>query len=270
MQIRRKPSWILVSAQAAVLGAGAAGWNAASVLAGGGLETVLLADDLTGGASQNAGSDKQTFYKLSVAGRDADSVSAMAESLYACGGIEGRHAQILAAESARAFYHLVEAGVPFPDNEFGEFVGYRTDHDTTLRATSAGPLTSRYMAEGLRQEAERKKVRTVDGTELVSFLKGQDGKLSGMLLYAGKEETLTQEEILAARDQLSDASAFAQGWKEETCPDALDLKTGDTVVVTGVASNEVISVSANMIDTIRNLLNAIKQFFARVKQMLGL
>ncbi|MBQ3865042.1 MAG: FAD-binding protein [Clostridia bacterium] len=225
MQIRKKGSWILVSAQAAVLGAGAAGWNAASVLAGGGLDTVLLADDLTGGASQNAGSDKQTFYKLSVAGRDADSVSAMAESLYACGGIEGTHAQILASESARAFYHLVEAGVPFPCNEYGEFVGYRTDHDTTLRATSAGPLTSRYMAQRLRREAEQRNVRTVDGTELVSFLKGRNGKLSGMLLYAGKEENLSQEEILLAREELGNPENFVQGWQEETCPDTLDLRT---------------------------------------------
>lgn len=43
-----------------------------------------------------------------------------------------------------------------------------------------------------------------------------------------------------------------------------------TIVVTGVVSNEVLSFSANLMDTIRNLLNAIKQFFDRVKQMLGL
>ena len=43
-----------------------------------------------------------------------------------------------------------------------------------------------------------------------------------------------------------------------------------TIVVTGVASNDAISLSANIMDTIRNLLNAIKQFFERIRQMLGL
>lgn len=43
-----------------------------------------------------------------------------------------------------------------------------------------------------------------------------------------------------------------------------------TIVVTGVASNEAISLSANIMDTIRNLLNAIKQFFERIRQMLGM
>ena len=43
-----------------------------------------------------------------------------------------------------------------------------------------------------------------------------------------------------------------------------------TIVVSGVASNEAISLSANIMDTIRNLLNAIKQFFERIRQMLGM
>lgn len=43
-----------------------------------------------------------------------------------------------------------------------------------------------------------------------------------------------------------------------------------TIVVTGVVSNDTLSLTANIMDTIRNLLNAIKQFFERVKKMLGL
>ena len=43
-----------------------------------------------------------------------------------------------------------------------------------------------------------------------------------------------------------------------------------TIMVTGVVSNETLSIAANLMDTIRNLLNAIKQFFERVRQMLGL
>ena len=43
-----------------------------------------------------------------------------------------------------------------------------------------------------------------------------------------------------------------------------------TIVVTNVVSNETLSLAANVMDTIRNLLNALKQFFERIKQMLGL
>ena len=43
-----------------VIGAGAAGLNAADELKKAGADVLLAADDLGGGASQNSGSDKQT------------------------------------------------------------------------------------------------------------------------------------------------------------------------------------------------------------------
>ena len=43
-----------------------------------------------------------------------------------------------------------------------------------------------------------------------------------------------------------------------------------TIIVKGVVSNETLSLSANVMDTIRNLINAIKQFFERIKMMFGL
>ena len=36
-------------------------------------------------------------------------------------------------------------GVPFPKNRWGEYVGYKTDHDPARRATSVGPYTSKCM-----------------------------------------------------------------------------------------------------------------------------
>ena len=136
-----------ITCHVAVIGAGAAGLNAMDELLARGADVVLLADDIGGGASVNSGSDKQTYYKLSLAGGELDSVEAMAETFFSGGGMRGCHARAMAANSARSFLKLALLGVPFPKNEWGEYVGYRTDHDATLRATSAGPLTSKMMAE---------------------------------------------------------------------------------------------------------------------------
>ena len=53
---------------------------------------------------------------------------------------------------------LVELGVPFPTNEYGEYAGYKTDHDNTLRATSVGPLTSKVMTEKLEKVVIRQTI----------------------------------------------------------------------------------------------------------------
>ena len=47
------------------------------------------------------------------------------------------------------FLKLVELGVPFPRNRYGEYIGYKTDHDPRRRATSVGPYTSKQMTECL-------------------------------------------------------------------------------------------------------------------------
>ena len=67
----------------------------------------------------------------------------MAETLFDGQCVDGDIALCEAALSTQGFLKLAELGVPFPTNEYGEYVGYRTDHDTRLRGTSAGPLTSR-------------------------------------------------------------------------------------------------------------------------------
>ncbi len=156
---------------ALVIGAGAAGLNCSDELAKRGVETLLAAQDFDGGTSLNAGSDKQTFHRLAPSG---DSVRALAETYMAGGHMHGDTALALAAGSSAAFYKLAELGVPFPHDEYGEYVGYRTDHDDRLRATSAGPLTSRFMAQRLRERVERRGVRTLTGA-LVSILTGPSG-----------------------------------------------------------------------------------------------
>ena len=135
-----------LTAQAVVVGSGCAALNAADCLAAQGRpDVLLLTEDFCAGTSRNTGSDKQTYYKLSLCGEDGDSVGELARTLYDGGGVHGDLALAEAASSVRCFMKLVEAGVPFPTNEYGEYAGYKTDHDPRQRATSAGPLTSRMM-----------------------------------------------------------------------------------------------------------------------------
>ena len=169
-----------------VLGAGAAGLNAADELKRLGVDVLLLCDDFQAGTSRNAGSDKQTYYKLGLSGAGGESVQAMAESFFAGGGMHGDHAYAMAALSARSFMKLALLGVPFPHNEWGEYVGYQTDHDTTQRATSAGPLTSRMMAEALYESVKARGVRREDGLRLLSILTDGENRAVGVLMHDGK------------------------------------------------------------------------------------
>ena len=173
-----------ITCEAAVIGAGAAGLNALDELLARGIDAALFADDLSGGASINSGSDKQTYYKLSMAGDAPDSVQAMAQRFFEGGGMQGCHARAMAALSARSFMKLALLGVPFPQNEWGEYVGYRTDHDETLRATSAGPLTSRMMADCLRRSVKARGGRMFGGAQLAAIFV-RDSAVCGALFTAG-------------------------------------------------------------------------------------
>jgi succinate dehydrogenase/fumarate reductase flavoprotein subunit len=133
-----------------VIGSGAAGLNAAVQLRANGVEDVLIiSEGLDKGTSINTGSDKQTYYKLSLCGEDTDAPEVMAETYFEGGCMHGDLALVEASLSARAFLHLVNLGVPFPRDAYGQFVGYKTDHDPRQRATSIGPYTSREMCRAL-------------------------------------------------------------------------------------------------------------------------
>lgn len=167
--------------EALVIGSGCAGFNAADWLYDLGCrDTVLITEGMKAGTSRNTGSDKQTYYKLSLAFGEPDSVEAMAGTLFAGGGVNGDTALSEAAGSVRCFMKLVNLGVPFPSNEYGEFAGYQTDHDQTRRATSAGPLTSRYMTEALEQSVRRKGIRIFDRMMAVRLLV-RGGEIFGVL-----------------------------------------------------------------------------------------
>jgi len=157
--------------QSIIIGSGCAGLNAADSLYNLGCkEIALITEGMNCGTSRNTGSDKQTYYKMAIESGETDSVDAMAHTLFAGQSVNGDTALAEAAGSLRGFLKLVNLGVPFPTNEYGEFVGYQTDHDTLKRATSAGPLTSKYMTEALEAAVRGKDIDIHDNTLIVKLL----------------------------------------------------------------------------------------------------
>ncbi|MBQ9773155.1 MAG: FAD-binding protein [Clostridia bacterium] len=170
-----------ITVNTVVVGSGAAGYNAANRIQADGKKSVaLVTEGVLCGTSRNTGSDKQTYYKLGLGGDAPDSVRRMAEDLFSYGAVDGDTALCEAALSSRSFLHLCELGVPFPMNRYGEYVGYKTDHDPFARATSAGPLTSKFMTEALQAESVRLGVTVYDGLLAVEVLK-KDGAVCGLV-----------------------------------------------------------------------------------------
>lgn len=159
-----------------VIGSGCAGLNAADCLYNLGRRNIaLVTEGINMGTSRNTGSDKQTYYKLSVASLESDSVDALAQTLWSGGGVHGDHALAEAAGSVQAFMKLVEMGTPFPKNIYGEFVGYKTDHDPLQRATSCGPFTSKIMTETLEKSIRAKQINILDEMQIIKLLCDDSG-----------------------------------------------------------------------------------------------
>ena len=166
-----------------VVGSGAAGLNAADRLYSlGQTDVAIVTEGKSMGTSRNTGSDKQTYYKMTLAGKEGDSVYETARTLFDGGCMHGDIALVEAALSVRCFNRLVDIGVPFPHNRWGEYVGYKTDHDPRSRATSAGPLTSRYMTEKLEEQVAQKNISVFDRCLVIGILTDRDGKNATGLL----------------------------------------------------------------------------------------
>ena len=185
-----------------IIGSGAAGLNCAERLFNMGIKDVLIITDKLGaGTSNNSGSDKQTYYKMSIFNNVPDSPIDMAHALFDGGMMHGDTAYIEALYSLPAFYHLVENGVPFPFNKYGAFVGYKTDHDPKQRATSAGPRTSMYMFRTSLKKVKHLGIPIFDNIMAVKLitleknskkevcgvialdLKGQFGKINSLVVF---------------------------------------------------------------------------------------
>jgi succinate dehydrogenase/fumarate reductase flavoprotein subunit len=154
-----------------VIGSGAAALKAALSLAERGQQDLaIVTEKWGGGTSSNSGSDKQTYYKLSLSGSIPDSPRQMAEDLHQGGCMHGDIALCEAQHSAQAFFELVQLGVPFPHDRYGGYTGYRTDHDRRGRATSTGPLTSHYMFEALARRVLERKIPVFDRHQVIALL----------------------------------------------------------------------------------------------------
>jgi succinate dehydrogenase/fumarate reductase flavoprotein subunit len=168
-----------------IVGAGAAGMNCAvhlyEFMTQKGVEKAekkigVITAGLGLGASRMSGSDKQTYYKLGTSPDVADSAEDFAKSVTAAGCVHHDLALAEGIGSLREFYHLVQAGVPFPHDAQGSYIGYKTDHDPYQRATSAGPKTSKFMTECLQRQVERYKITIHDNQEVARLITVGEGK----------------------------------------------------------------------------------------------
>ena len=74
----------VLSLDAVIIGSGCAGFNAAdSLYKLGRKDIAIVSEGINMGTSRNTGSDKQTYYKLSLGGDVPDSVSKLTEDLFA-------------------------------------------------------------------------------------------------------------------------------------------------------------------------------------------
>lgn len=161
---------------AIIIGSGAAAYGAADWLFKENITDIaIITEKRLGGTSRNTGSDKQTYYKLSMDGFVSDSPYKMACDIFEAGCCDGEKMYLQAVNSTRCFLRLCDYGVDFPRDKFGGFPGYKTDHDNTVRATSIGPLTSKVMTEKLENVVlEKNRTPIFDNRQVVEILK--DGK----------------------------------------------------------------------------------------------
>ena len=184
-----------------IIGSGAAGLCAAVRIherAGNIME--IYTEGLHMGTSYNTGSDKQTYYKLGMYGTEPDSPVLMARDLAAGGSVHGDLALVEAAMSVPAFSQLTAIGVPFPHDEFGQYIGYKTDHDPRRRATSCGPYTSRDMCESLIGEIKRRNI-AVSAPKIAVKLLTDHGRCVGAVFVdrvSGEFEAVTAANVVFA------------------------------------------------------------------------
>jgi succinate dehydrogenase/fumarate reductase flavoprotein subunit len=164
-----------------IIGSGAAGYNAAdSLWSFGQKDIIIVTENRLWGTSRNSGSDKQTYYKLSFSTLEGDSSRQLAQTFFEGGAMDGDLALCEAALSAPSFFKLIGLGVPFPKNRYGEYIGYKTDHDPYSRGTSVGPYTSKIMTEKLEASVLNKGIPIHD-RRLATKLVVVEQKVFGIL-----------------------------------------------------------------------------------------
>ena len=188
--------------KALVIGSGAAAYGCADWLYKEGVTDIAVVTEARlSGTSRNTGSDKQTYYKISMDGFTADSPYKMATDMFSGGSCDGEKMYLEAVGSQRCFLRLCEYGVRFPTDSYGGYPGYKTDHDDTVRATSVGPLTSKKMTEKLEKVVlQRNKTPLLDNKLVIEILT-LNGKAYGVKVLdtaTDKTENIFAENIICA------------------------------------------------------------------------
>ena len=188
--------------KALVIGSGAAAYGCADWLYREDVTDIaVVTEGRLSGTSRNTGSDKQTYYKISMDGFTPDSPYKMASDMFSGGSCDGEKMYLEAVNSQRCFLRLCEYGVKFPTDSYGGYPGYKTDHDDTVRATSVGPLTSKKMTEKLeRVVLERNKTPLFDNRLVIEILT-RDGKAYGIKVLdtvTNETENIFAENVICA------------------------------------------------------------------------
>ncbi len=188
--------------KALVIGSGAAAYSCADWLYREGIKDIaVVTENRLSGTSRNTGSDKQTYYKISMDGFTADSPYKMASDMFSGGSCDGEKMYLEAVNSQRCFLRLCEYGVKFPTDSYGGYPGYKTDHDDTVRATSVGPLTSKMMTEKLERVVLDKNKTPLFDNKLVIEILTRDGKAYGIKVLdtvTNKTESIFAENVICA------------------------------------------------------------------------
>ncbi len=209
---------------AIVIGSGAAGYSAADWLYKENITNIaVVTENRLYGTSRNTGSDKQTYYKISMDGISQDSPYKMAVDICSLGSCDGVKAYLQAVNSAKCFMRLCEYGVNFPTDEFGGYPGYITDHDSTSRATSIGPLTSKVMTQKLEDVVLNKnKTPLLDNRQVVEIIT-KNNKVHGIAVL-NRETNGT--EIIAAKNVIVASGAPACIYERSVYPESQHGMTG--------------------------------------------
>ncbi len=185
-----------------IIGSGAAAYSAADWLYREGITDIaIVTENRLSGTSRNTGSDKQTYYKLSMDGITPDSPYKMASDMFSGGSCDGEKMYIEAVNSSKCFLRLCDYNVGFPTDSYGCYPGYKTDHDNTLRATSVGPLTSKVMTEKLEKVViEKNKTPLLDNLLVTKILTDNSVAygIRALNLENEKEENIYAENIICA------------------------------------------------------------------------
>ncbi len=188
--------------KALVIGSGAAAYGCADWLYREGIKDIAVVTEARlSGTSRNTGSDKQTYYKISMDGFTPDSPYKMASDMFSGGSCDGEKMYLEAVNSQRCFLRLCEYGVKFPTDSYGGYPGYKTDHDDTVRATSVGPLTSKMMTEKLEEVVLEKNKTPLFDNKLVIKILTRNGNAYGIKVLdtiTNKTENIFAESIICA------------------------------------------------------------------------